>query len=67
MVGYSCLSGSRGLGSLVLLALLVWVDADDADDAVQILDGRELDGDLALALPQRDRHPSVEVVAEPGG
>ena len=51
----------------MLLALLVWVDADDADDAVQILDGRELDGDLALALPQRDRHPSVEVVAEPGG
>ena len=35
-------------------------------DAVEIVDRRELDGDLAAGLAQVDPHPGLEVVGQPG-
>src|SRR5262249_24641410 len=39
----------------------------DVDDAAQIVERRELDGDLALALAEVDPDPGVQPVGEPLG
>ena len=43
------------------------VDAEQVNDAVEVLDRGELDGQLALSLTEVDPHPGVESVREPRG
>ncbi len=63
-VGHRMRRGARPGRSAQRARSVLLLDAHEAHDAPQVLDGGELDGDLALALAQGDVDSGLEVVGE---